>query len=269
MAADAASKQPALVLSRVPPDEAAQYGAAFSAICAELSKAGISATIVDSVYDMQADDAGAAFLRGITGDLAFLGWHYPRALKWTLAHLGVEVNVATRKLHCLDVRDSKPETLVATAKDTLAGGQCASASSPAGSQDLVPRWYPVVDYDRCTNCMECLDFCLFGVYGVDDKERLRVVSPDQCRPDCPACARVCPAGAIVFPKYRTNRNIAGADTDESPAARKLDLSAVFGKPQARHQAAVERDQELLKADRKPAGTDKVDELADQFEKLGL
>ena len=29
------------------------------------------------------------------------------------------------------------------------------------------RWYPVIDYSRCTNCMECIDFCLFGVYGVD------------------------------------------------------------------------------------------------------
>ncbi|MEX2185814.1 MAG: ferredoxin family protein, partial [Pirellulales bacterium] len=27
------------------------------------------------------------------------------------------------------------------------------------------RWYPVIDYSRCTNCMECIDFCLFGVYG--------------------------------------------------------------------------------------------------------
>jgi len=25
------------------------------------------------------------------------------------------------------------------------------------------RWYPVLDYSRCTNCMECIDFCLFGV----------------------------------------------------------------------------------------------------------
>src|SRR5437764_7852093 len=22
------------------------------------------------------------------------------------------------------------------------------------------RWYPVIDYSRCTNCMECIDFCL-------------------------------------------------------------------------------------------------------------
>ncbi|HEX8311367.1 MAG TPA: ferredoxin family protein, partial [Chthoniobacteraceae bacterium] len=27
-------------------------------------------------------------------------------------------------------------------------------------------WFPVIDYDRCTNCMQCLSFCLFGVYGV-------------------------------------------------------------------------------------------------------
>ncbi|MGI9519846.1 MAG: ATP-binding protein, partial [Pirellulaceae bacterium] len=26
------------------------------------------------------------------------------------------------------------------------------------------RWYPVIDYSRCTNCLECIDFCLFGVY---------------------------------------------------------------------------------------------------------
>ena len=24
-------------------------------------------------------------------------------------------------------------------------------------------WFPVIDYDRCTNCMQCLSFCLFGV----------------------------------------------------------------------------------------------------------
>src|SRR5262245_39719349 len=33
------------------------------------------------------------------------------------------------------------------------------------------RWYPVIDYNRCTNCLECIDFCLFGVYGIDHRER--------------------------------------------------------------------------------------------------
>src|SRR5207244_9290069 len=35
-------------------------------------------------------------------------------------------------------------------------------------------WFPVIDYDRCTNCMQCLSFCLFGVYGVDEEKRIQV-----------------------------------------------------------------------------------------------
>src|SRR6266581_4822583 len=35
-------------------------------------------------------------------------------------------------------------------------------------------WFPVIDYDRCTNCMQCLSFCLFGVYGVDEQHRTQV-----------------------------------------------------------------------------------------------
>ncbi len=54
------------------------------------------------------------------------------------------------------------------------------------------RWYPVIDYSRCTNCLECLDFCLFGVYGVDQYDRLFVETQDNCKKGCPACSRVCP-----------------------------------------------------------------------------
>ncbi len=61
------------------------------------------------------------------------------------------------------------------------------------------RWYPVIDFSRCTNCMECIDFCLFGVYGVDNAETILVEQPDNCRKGCPACSRVCPQNAIIFP----------------------------------------------------------------------
>ena len=71
-------------------------------------------------------------------------------------------------------------------------------SPPAGR-----RWYPVIDYSRCTNCLECLDFCLFGVYGVDSLERILVENQDQCKKGCPACSRVCPEQAIIFPEYKT------------------------------------------------------------------
>jgi len=114
------------------------------------------------------------------------------------------------------------------------------------------RWYPVIDYSRCTNCMECIDFCLFGVYGVDHSATLRVSQQDQCRQDCPACSRVCPVGAIVFPKYQTNQVIAGAGSGDR-GEMKLDLSSIFGKPKGRHQAALERDKELVDAGRTAVG----------------
>src|SRR5437763_497969 len=71
------------------------------------------------------------------------------------------------------------------------------------------RWYPVIDYSRCTNCLECLDFCLFGVYGVDKLDRITVQNQDSCKKGCPACSRVCPEQAIMFPDYKTPA-IAGA-----------------------------------------------------------
>ena len=64
------------------------------------------------------------------------------------------------------------------------------------------RWYPVIDYDRCTNCMECIDFCLFGVYGVDGRGRILVEEQDNCKKGCPACSRVCPPRSPGFAKSR-------------------------------------------------------------------
>ncbi len=89
------------------------------------------------------------------------------------------------------------------------------------------RWYPVIDYSRCTNCMECLDFCLFGVYGVDKLDRLVVENQDNCKRGCPACSRVCPEQAIMFPDYKTPAiagapvgNISGLKIDLTQAVRR-------------------------------------------------
>jgi NAD-dependent dihydropyrimidine dehydrogenase PreA subunit len=74
-------------------------------------------------------------------------------------------------------------------------------------------WFPVIDPDRCTNCKKCLSFCLFGVYRVDADGQIRVANPAKCKNNCPACARVCPTGALVFPKYESGP-IAGADAPD-------------------------------------------------------
>lgn len=112
------------------------------------------------------------------------------------------------------------------------------------------RWYPVIDFSRCTNCMECIDFCLFGVYGVDRADTILVEQPDNCRKGCPACSRVCPANAIIFPQHKTPA-IAGANVDVG--GLKIDLSKLFGAPENDEDpmaaAERERNEQLILAGR--------------------
>ena len=151
------------------------------------------------------------------------------------------------------------------------------------------RWYPVIDYSRCTNCMECIDFCLFGVYGVDRGETILVEQPDNCRKGCPACSRVCPENAIMFPQHKTPA-IAGAPVDAG--GFKIDLSKLFGAPERDEDpaaaAARERNEQLILAGRAAVDTlpvpnpakaselkianankDELDSLIDQLDQLDL
>ncbi len=153
------------------------------------------------------------------------------------------------------------------------------------------RWYPVIDYSRCTNCMECIDFCLFGVYGVDAQETILVEQADNCRKGCPACSRVCPENAIIFPQHKTPA-IAGAPVGSE--GLKIDLSKLFGAPESGEDplavAARERDEQLLLAGREAVGmrvgirqridakkaaagdpttSDELDSLLDQLDALDL
>src|SRR3989441_5570589 len=91
-------------------------------------------------------------------------------------------------------------------------------------------WFPVIDYDRCTNCMQCLSFCLFGVYGVDEQQRIQVQNNDNCKTNCPACSRVCPEAAIMFPKYKAgpiNGDVV-SNADLQREKMKIDISALLG-----------------------------------------
>lgn len=91
-------------------------------------------------------------------------------------------------------------------------------------------WFPVIDYGRCTNCMQCLSFCLFDVYGVSNEGRIQVRNQDNCKTECPACSRVCPEVAIMFPKYR-HSPINGDQVNQDDMRResmKVDISALLG-----------------------------------------
>jgi NAD-dependent dihydropyrimidine dehydrogenase PreA subunit len=194
-------------------------------------------------------------------------------------------DVPDRHIYCLDLRDTNsPELYVdevrriaaecrdrreAKLKEWVQGnptmvqlGRYMQADEPKSQPCFPPeqllkqldrRWYPVIDYSRCTNCMECIDFCLFGVYGVDKLDRILVENQDNCKRGCPACSRVCPEQAIIFPDYKTPA-IAGAQVG-SISGLKIDLTKLFGGDvkDALGQAVLERDQELVKDGRAAVG----------------
>ena len=61
-------------------------------------------------------------------------------------------------------------------------------------------WYPLIDQQRCNRCGKCIDYCLFGVYETLGS-KVCAANPTNCKTNCPACARVCPQQAIIFPKF--------------------------------------------------------------------
>ncbi len=169
----------------------------------------------------------------------------------------------------------KPLELLDTQKNNGSGNEAIQM------EPTKRRWYPVIDYGLCTNCMECIDFCLFGVYGVDQGGQVLVEEQDSCKKGCPACSRVCPENAIIFPGHKTP-GIAGADGEV--AGLKIDLSKLFGAPDALEMAARERDVELVADGRDAVGmavgipsrlkvsqetSDELDELIDSLDAMDL
>ena len=132
----------------------------------------------------------------------------------------------------------------------------------ARSLDAWKPWFPVIDYDRCTNCMQCLTFCLFDVYGVDEEQKITVRNESNCKTDCPACSRVCPEVAILFPKYKKgpiNGDIV-RESDVQREAMKVDISTLLGgdlygslrtrSREARKRFSTERDESKALLERK-------------------
>src|SRR5207302_6046724 len=74
---------------------------------------------------------------------------------------------------------------------------------------------------------------------------------DNCKRGCPACSRVCPEHAIMFPDYKTPA-IAGAPVG-AISGLKIDLTKLFGGGDAIDIAAQERDRELVRDGREAVG----------------
>ncbi|AIS53058.1 ferredoxin [Thermoanaerobacter kivui] len=69
----------------------------------------------------------------------------------------------------------------------------------------VPRekidWFPIIDYDKCNNCLECVKFCPHDVYEVRENEEKKVIvkNPYNCVVFCRACGKTCGVDALSFP----------------------------------------------------------------------
>jgi NAD-dependent dihydropyrimidine dehydrogenase PreA subunit len=183
---------------------------------------------------------------------------YPRAVRWLFNGSG---NPLDKKVVVHNMR----EQTAAEIADTLELPELSEAPAPSGlpsKPDGWMPWFPVIDYERCTNCMQCLSFCLFDVYGTDSDGNIQVQNEDNCKTSCPACSRVCPDVAILFPKYAKGP-INGAEVkaeDIQKESMKVDISSLLGgdiyaslrdrSTSARQRFSTERDESKALLERK-------------------
>ena len=148
---------------------------------------------------------GAASLKALVeaSDLRIAAC-YPRAVRWLFHSAAADLPAQSVKM--LNMRTLTPKQVLTA---LLEGAVAADRAFPIDRERLAANpgrwvpWFPVIDYDRCTNCKKCLEFCLFGVFALSGEQKVEVRDPRKCKTNCPACARVCPEGAIMFPKYHS------------------------------------------------------------------
>ena len=230
--------------------EAEKRIAAEQRITAALAGVGRGVLSVPHLYHLAEDDPLWDRLCALGRPMVVLCWLQPRAMQWVLARHRISLDGVT----CINLADPTPS-------DELSN-RVAILAPDATTQDAVgdpaqPRWYPVVDKSRCTDCGHCSEFCLFGVYEIRD-DKVHIVQPDRCKPGCPACSRICPQSAIMFPLYAREAAIAGAPgqlVQVDDAARKM------------YQQRTGKPMEPLPTPAKPPFTD-LDDLVADLESFG-
>ena len=208
----------------------------------------ISAALLDRGYAVSRAGLGARLHKGQTS-LVVLG-EFENSSAPTLEDAAGNISLTACDITSLD----------ATAITLLV--EQTRGERPMNQPGLWKPWFPVIDYSRCTNCMQCLSFCLFDVYGVSKEGKLQVQNNDNCKTNCPACSRVCPEVAIMFPKYSSGP-INGEPVSDSDVKRekmKVDISALLGgdlyarlrerSDEAKSRFSKERDASKALAERK-------------------
>ena len=182
-----------------------------------LSSAGIVFEPVSDLCGLCADREAELKQLAEAGDVRIAAC-YPRAVKWLFHAAGAPLDDA--RVRVVNMREQRAADVVAElVSDLPEDGEFEGGSdfTNAETDGWIP-WFPVIDYDRCENCKQCLSFCLFGVFAIGDDGRVEVRNPDHCKTGCPACARVCPSVAIMFPKYE-KRPVNGDEVRNEDLAR--------------------------------------------------
>jgi Pyruvate/2-oxoacid:ferredoxin oxidoreductase delta subunit len=182
------------------------------------ARAHVMAALLDRGYAVtRATASGAGAMPHDDRSLLVLGLFSQRQAP-TLEDVTGRVNIAAH-----DITDLNADDVVSLVEKSR-------GTTPMNQPGMWKPWFPVIDYSRCTNCMQCLSFCLFDVYGVSGEGKIQVQNNDNCKTNCPACSRVCPEVAIMFPKYSAGP-INGDVVSESDLNRekmKVDITSLLG-----------------------------------------
>ncbi len=182
------------------------------------ARAQVMAALLDKGYAVtRATANGTNAMPHDDRSLLILGW-FPEQKAPALEDAAGKVNIEARDITGLG------------AADIVALVEKARGDKPMNQPGVWKPWFPVIDYSRCTNCMQCLSFCLFDVYGVSGDGKIQVQNNDNCKTNCPACSRVCPEVAIMFPKYSAGP-INGDVVSEADLGRekmKVDITSLLG-----------------------------------------
>ena len=153
---------------------------------------------------------------------------YPRGVNLLLENCGIDPK--SLSLEYLNFRELSNDQIFSGIISFFSRTASEKTSSEIISSCEWPPWYPIIDHSRCNACGQCADFCLFGVYEKIDN-KVVVVNPKGCKYNCPACARICPQIAIVFPKYEHDGAIAGSETIDEIAEQQRqnqDIDSILG-----------------------------------------
>jgi len=204
------------------------------AVLCSLANADVDLIEVKDLCELAARKDPDLIQHLMADELTVIACHH-RAVRWLLESAGVD---QPERIDLLDMRTSDAESIlehfapVASTNEkrpTDMHSPHEAANTEAPPDSWVP-WFPVIDYSRCSNCRQCLSFCLFGVYETTEDGTVVVANPSNCKNNCPACARICPEIAIMFPKL-TEEPLNGAeilDENTERARVKLDVDKILG-----------------------------------------